>query len=178
MPRMRTGALEGRTLMVIQRTEWEGRPLLVTWLDPPFYPPRRLTTQAYGLCFIPNGQLVLVSAGDGYWNLPGGGPEGAETLEEALAREAWEEASARVLTCTYIGCQKVEDPGNPDGLPVYYQARFWARVELHPFEGRFETTERRLVEPDEFLTALSWGHSPIAPILLERALVCERAASG
>lgn len=63
------------------------RALVVTWLPLPFRPPRALTTQAYGICFAGDGRIVLVSTDGVYWNLPGGHPEGDETLEEALRRE-------------------------------------------------------------------------------------------
>ena len=160
--------------MVVQHLTWEGRPLQVTWREPPFRPPRELTTQAYGICFTHDREIVLIPGDGAYWNLPGGRPEGNETLEEALAREVWEEACAHVIECKYIGCQQVDDPYSPDGLATYYQTRFWARVALHPFQPAFETTERKLVPPDQFLATLSWGHSPIAPIILKEGLLVEQ----
>jgi 8-oxo-dGTP pyrophosphatase MutT (NUDIX family) len=68
----------------VQQMLHEGRPITITWLSPPFMPPRELMTQAYGVCFTKEGQIILVSSGDQRWNLPGGHPEGDETLEQAL----------------------------------------------------------------------------------------------
>lgn len=51
-----------------------------------------------------------------------------------MVREVWEEACARILQCEYIGCQRVDDPQNPEGRTMYYQTRFWAAVELEEFE--------------------------------------------
>ncbi|MCZ6678332.1 MAG: NUDIX domain-containing protein [Candidatus Poribacteria bacterium] len=146
----------------------------ITWMPLPFQPPRELTTQAYAICFTADGNIVLVSGDDAYWNLPGGHPAQGETLEEALAREVWEEACAEVKQCTYIGCQKIDEPNSREGLPLYYQTRFWARVELYPFRPQFETTQRRLVPPAQFLSTLAWGDAPIAKILLDNALSVEQ----
>jgi ADP-ribose pyrophosphatase YjhB (NUDIX family) len=133
-----------------------------------------LTTQAYGICFVEDGRIVLVSSDGARWTLPGGYPEGEETLEEALAREVREEACAAVTTCSYIGCQRVDDPERADGATLYYQARFWARVGLDPFAPRFERTHRRLVAPAEFLDLLEWGRASTARIILQAGLALEQ----
>ena len=78
--------------------------------------------------------MIVLGACDGdgerYWNLLGGGVEPGETLEDCLVREVMEEGCARVAGSRYIGCQRVDDPDHPTGPWRYYQARFWARVEL------------------------------------------------
>src|SRR4051812_29124994 len=158
---------------IVQASTWEGRRLLVRWMPAPFVPPRELTTQAYGICFTEHRKIALITTGDGRWNLPGGHPEAGETLEAALEREVWEEARARVVRSQYIGCQQIEDPDAADGPPIYYQARFWARVEVYPFKALFETTERKLIDPTEFLTSLHWGNVPIAKTILDAGIAVE-----
>jgi hypothetical protein len=64
----------------------------------------------------------------------------------------------------------VADPLNPDGRPSYYQTRWWARVELDPWEPRDEMIGRRLVAPDQVLDLLSWRRKEIAHRLLHLAL--------
>src|SRR5262245_524778 len=158
---------------IVQESTWEGRRLSVRWMPPTFVPPRALTTQVYGVCFTEHRKIVLVTTGDGRWNLPGGQPEEGETLEAALEREIWEEARAGLVRSQYIGCQEIEDPDAVAGPNLYYQMRFWARVELYPFKALFETTDRKLVDSGEFLDNLFWGDVPIARMVLDCALTVE-----
>lgn len=149
--------------------------LTVTWLAPPFRPEPQLTTQVLGLCFAPDGQILLVTGDNENWTLPGGHPEPGETLAAALERELREEGCARLVSCEYLGCQRVEDPERPEGPALYYQTRFWARVELYPFEPRHETIARRLVAPARFLDTLAWGQAAAARQILAAGLEIEAA---
>jgi ADP-ribose pyrophosphatase YjhB (NUDIX family) len=158
----------------VERIEWEGRTVTATWQPPPFRPSRRLTTQALGLCFTEDGKIILITGDGEHWTLPGGHPGSDETLEAALVRAVREGASARVVESTYIGCQRVDDPQRTDGPALYYQARFWTRVELDPFSPRHAGSARRLVGPDDFLADLAWGFATSARIILDEGLRIER----
>lgn len=149
-----------------------GRRYRIAWFDPPFRPALDETTQALGVCFTEDRRIVLVTWDGDHWSLPGGSLERAETLEQALAREVREEACARVLNSTYIGCQRVEELDGDRG--AYYQTRFWARVELDEFRPEHEMTARRLVAPEEFRATLFWGAETTAGLILERALAVEQ----
>jgi ADP-ribose pyrophosphatase YjhB (NUDIX family) len=146
----------------------DGARYRVAWFDPPFVPPLGETTQALGICFTHDSQIVLVTWNDSDWTLPGGTIEPGETLEQTLIREVWEEACARVRGCVYIGCQRVEHLD--DDRPAYYQTRFWARVDLEPLVAAHEMTARRVVTPGEFPDALFWGGERTAALILERGL--------
>jgi 8-oxo-dGTP pyrophosphatase MutT (NUDIX family) len=154
----------------------QGRRVTFTWFDPPFRPEPPHANQAYGICFTQAGMIILGgcdAGGQRYWNLLGGGAEPGETLEDCLAREVMEEGCARVTASRYIGCQRVDDPQHPAGPRRYYQARFWARAELLPWDPRHEVHERRLVRPDNFLQTLTWGSAPSAAIILAEGIKAE-----
>jgi 8-oxo-dGTP pyrophosphatase MutT (NUDIX family) len=132
--------------------------------------------QAYGICFTETGMIVLGASdfdGEQYCNVLGGGVEPGETLEDCLVREVMEEGCARVAESRYIGCQRVDDPEHPAGPLRYYQSRFWARVELLPWDPHHEIDERRLVPPEDFLPTLTWGSAPSAAFILEAGLKIE-----
>jgi 8-oxo-dGTP pyrophosphatase MutT (NUDIX family) len=160
----------------VQEVSDRGRRVAYTWFDPPFRPEPPHCNQAYGICFTADGMIVLGAGSfDGvrYLNLLGGGVEPGETLEDCLVREVMEEGCARVTESRYIGCQRVDDPGHPAGPRRYYQSRFWARVELLPWDPHHEIDERRLVRPADFLPTLTWGSAPTAAIILAAGLQAE-----
>jgi 8-oxo-dGTP pyrophosphatase MutT (NUDIX family) len=146
------------------------RPGRFTLMAAGWLPPTRLVTQALGLCFTADGLVVLVTWDGRQWTFPGGTVEDGETVEQALVREVAEEACARVVRCQYLASQHVADPLNPDGVPSYYQSRWWARVELDPWQPQDEMIARRLVTPDQVLDTLTWQRKEIAHRLLQLAL--------
>jgi 8-oxo-dGTP pyrophosphatase MutT (NUDIX family) len=151
------------------------RPGRFTLMAPGWRPPARRVTQALGLCFTAAGMLVMVRTDGLGWSLPGGTIEPGETVEQALIRELAEEACARVVRHRFLACQHVADPYNPDGPASYYQSRWWARVELDPWQPRYETLARRLVRPDQFLEVLCWSRKEYAARLLGLALAADCA---
>jgi 8-oxo-dGTP pyrophosphatase MutT (NUDIX family) len=146
------------------------RPGRFTLMAPGWMPPTELVTQALGLCFTADGLVVMVTWDGRQWTFPGGTVEDGESVEQALVREVAEEACARVVRYQYLASQHVADPLNPDGVSSYYQTRWWARVELGPWQPRHEMTGRRLVTVDQVLGTLSWRRKEIASRLLQLAL--------
>jgi NADH pyrophosphatase NudC (nudix superfamily) len=133
-----------------------------------------------GICFTGTGMIVLGACdigGKRFWNLLGGGVEPGETLEDCLVREVMEEGCARVAESRYIGCQRVGDPDHPTGPWRYYQSRFWARVELLPWDPQHEIDERCLVRREDLLRTLSWGSAPSAAFILAEGLKAEAERS-
>jgi ADP-ribose pyrophosphatase YjhB (NUDIX family) len=159
--------------MMIETSNWQGRVLSVTWRDSSFCPPRELTTQASGLCFTSDGRIVVVSLDGETWQLPGGHPEPGESIEAAFVREVAEEACASVLHLFYLGAQEVHDPQNMNGMPVYYQTRFWARVFLEDFRPAYEVCARKYVLPEELGAVLQWRTTRILDTILQSALALE-----
>jgi 8-oxo-dGTP pyrophosphatase MutT (NUDIX family) len=150
------------------------RPGRFTLMAPGWMPPAELVIQALGLCFTTAGLVVMVTWDGRQWTFPGGTVEDGESVEQALVREVAEEACARVVRCQYLASQHVADPRNPDGVPSYYQSRWWARVELDPWQPRHEMVGRRLVAPDQVLDVLSWQRKELADRLLRLAVEAYR----
>jgi hypothetical protein len=73
---------------------------------------------------------------------PGGYSTGLAEPEARSVQEISEQG--RPVTFTWF-----DPPFRPE--PPHYQTRFWARVELLPWDPRYEIDERRLVRPEDFL---------------------------
>ena len=56
----------------------DGRVVTLVWDEAPI-PPNAPVTQVAGMCFTDGGEILLVSAGDDRWGLPGGHPEPGES---------------------------------------------------------------------------------------------------
>jgi len=156
----------------------DGRQIRVTWRGAEFTPPRALVTQASGVCFSEDGKVVLETKDGASWQLVGGHPEPGESIEQAFVREVAEETSAEVLEMRYLGAQEVSDPDNPEGMVVYYQARFWAKVRLGEFTPQFEVIERRCVAVEEVWEALIWQTVNVLEQLLVLSVEMNKVVTG
>ena len=105
-----------------------------------------------GVCVTGEGHVLLVLDNSNLWGIPGGGREGDETAEETLVREVWEEARVRVVESKYLTAMRVARLDETGGVAsLEHHAHYWARVEVAPWEGGFETTERRMLPVHEAL---------------------------
>ena len=118
--------------------------------------------------------MVLVS-GDGVrWDFPAGRPEDAESWEETLRREMWEEACARVRSARLLGFTRGRCVRGRQEGEALVRAFWGAEVILEPWSPAFEIGHRLLVTPAELLNRLDLPDAYL-PIYL-RAL--QEAAPG
>lgn len=141
---------------------------VTAWL-PPTAIPEGIAHGANAFCVTADGCVVLISGDGERWGWPGGRPEGDESWEQTLRREALEEACAVVADARLLGfCRSVCLTGPEQGLALV-RSIWLAEVELAPWEPRFEIAHRRVVPAAELLAHLRMeeGFEPI----YRRALV-------
>ena len=113
-----------------------------------FYPaPFRAPLRAFAVLVFPwQGDEVLVcDICDRGWCVPSGRVEPNESSEEAILREAREEAGAVLGDLQYIGCYQINDRSE-----VRWADCFAAHVlELHEIEAAAESKERKFVSFEE-----------------------------
>lgn len=112
--------------------------------------------QIYGFIFDLEGRILLLED-DGHYTLPGGKPEGDESMVETLARESLEEAQVTFKSANYLGYQLVE------GDEKYAQVRIVALLgnqfpsAIDPSTGK--QYKRWWAPPAELNNLLKWGES-------------------
>jgi 8-oxo-dGTP diphosphatase len=117
-------------------------------------PPGEMTSTALVLAFDKDRllQTNLVARG---WDIVGGHIEPGESPEEAVRREAYEEASARLGELHVLGYQRLRLLGPRLAsyrypYPDSYQVFYWAQITaLDEFIATEEARERALFAPDE-----------------------------
>jgi 8-oxo-dGTP pyrophosphatase MutT (NUDIX family) len=108
---------------------------------------------AAGICVGTDGRdLVLISPDLVHWGFPAGRPEGAETLEETLAREMREEACVEILDAKLLGFARSECvQGHEQGL-VLVRSYWFAQVLIGAWKPQFEIVHRKVVPAVEATT--------------------------
>ncbi len=121
-------------------------------------------TQVYGICFNNKGEILICrSVNTGKWQIPGGKPEGVESIEETLIRELDEEVTITVKNIRILGVQKVTYPNNPNTVEgdIFYQARMICDLDelspSRPDPDNGKTWERDFVPSANVHEFVPWG---------------------
>ena len=120
----------------------------------------RPITVGVRLLLITEGAIYLVKhTYDGAWHLPGGGLKRGETLEQAIRREAVEEAGAVLETLALFGVYSSFWQAKSDHVVVFISHRFT----LHQAADRGEIEQAAFFALDDLPPQASWGtHRRIA----------------
>ncbi len=97
------------------------------------------------------------------WDIPGGHVENGESLEKALERETWEEASISIYTPTPFVSARIPGRSKKNKAMLFYHAEI---NQIFPFTGEYETTERKLVPRPQILEIYSGGNKDLMEAIL------------
>ena len=138
--------------------EWNGETIQIEWMRMDSVDKLSPITQVYAVCFNEQNEILIGRKGSS-WNLPGGTPEGKETIAETLTRECLEEVDAKIKNIHILGAQKVYSQKTPDD--AQYQVRcicdFVELLDQTPDPDDGIVWERKFVPIEQANDYLKWG---------------------
>jgi 8-oxo-dGTP diphosphatase len=143
-----------QTLKIQQNLSWLPQPNEVRTVLSSQLPPAEWIATALVLAFDGDRLLQTHLAARG-WDIVGGHIEPGESPEEAVRREAYEEAGARLGELHVLGYQRLRLLGPRPAsyryaYPDSYQVFYWAQIEaLDEFRPTEEARERALFAPSD-----------------------------
>lgn len=147
-----------------------GQDWKLSWHRPELAPPEGTRHGSGGICFTPDGSVVLVRQSGPDWEFPAGRPEGDEDWRATLVREVLEEACAVVQNATLLGYSRGVCLSGPEEGLVLIRSLWVAGVVLKPWEPRHETTARRTVPPNDAVEHVRLGERHILRRWVREAL--------
>ncbi len=141
-----------------------GQEWIASWHPPKLPAPKGDPHGSVGICFTPEGNVILVTRPGVSWEFPGGRPEGDEDWRTTLEREVLEEACASVEEAMLLGFAKIVCVKGPEKGRVLVRSLWSAEVSLEPWEPQHETTSRMVVPPDDALKRTELRTQDFRPI--------------
>jgi|GEM_PF-4724999 len=114
--------------------------------------------QVYGFCFTTGNNVLMVrDKGEKRLSLVGGRLEEGETAEQAMIREAKEEANIELVDVKLLGYLEVEVKNENGFVAHHMQARFVAKVK-NPVDIKAsnEIEETKEVDQSELINYIGW----------------------
>jgi 8-oxo-dGTP pyrophosphatase MutT (NUDIX family) len=130
---------------------------------------RHLQIKSVGGFAIYQNEMVLVYAKKRLsWEMPGGGIEKGESIEEAFKRELEEEANMRVLKLFPLGYDTLTNRKN--GTTIHQVRVVCSAEPIGEFKGDpdGDITEIQFIDPREYKRFYNWGRR--SDVMLEKAL--------
>ncbi|MCM3393388.1 MULTISPECIES: NUDIX hydrolase [Cytobacillus] len=156
--------------MTAANVDWGGARIKLTWKEAAYLPEREFITSAHGFCFL-EGKVLLVNLQNRGWDIPGGHIEKGESPKQCFKREAMEEGYAEGQ-CAQLGYIIVDHSENLQWTEssVYpkigYQVFYHMEIErMYDFEARYESSERKLVDPLQITEFCKGWHETLAEAL-------------
>lgn len=161
--------------MVREKVVWGDHEYKAEWFDPIEVAKLKNVTQVYGFLFDKDDMLCIVRPTEKRgWRLPGGGPEGNETWQETLIREADEEADIELdeTSLKLIGHIKVTPKRENCEKTEHFLLRAIGRIskinEQTEDVAEKLINERTFIDPNKFLEYCPWGK--IGEVSIKKAL--------
>ncbi len=130
---------------------------------------RHLPIKSVGGFAVYQEKMVLVHAKKRLsWEMPGGGIEKGESIEDAFRRELQEEANMRVIKLSPLGYDTLTNRKTGTNI---YQVRVVCTAEpIGEFKGDpdGDITEIQFIDPREYKRFYNWGRR--SDVMLEKAL--------
>lgn len=103
----------------------------------------------FAFIFNEAGELLMIQQKDGRWNIPGGGAEAGETIEQTAIREVMEEACVEITNLEVVAYQRLLQQGErkancPRPYPESYEVFVSGKAKQNlPFKKSNEAINRQ-----------------------------------